>query len=213
MNTEKKIKHNFFNEGLMVIISSPSGAGKTTLCQRLSSLDKKLSLSISYTTRKKRKKEINGKHYKFISQNKFNLMKQKKLLLESAKVFGNYYGTSFKQINKKIKLRQDILFDIDWQGAKQIRKKFPKHVVDIFIMPPSILELRKRLIKRGQDDINVVEKRMNMALNEMIHFYEYKYILFNKNVFDTSNKIRNIIKLERNLRKNLRKTEKILKKK
>ena len=80
-------------------------------------------------------------------------------------------------------------------------------------MPPSILELRKRLIKRGQDDINVVEKRMNMALNEMIHFYEYKYILFNKNVFDTSNKIRNIIKLERNLRKNLRKTEKILKKK
>ena len=212
MSIEKINKKNI-KKGVMIIISSPSGAGKTTLCKKITSLDKNIFLSISYTTRKKRESENDGEHYKFIDNKKFQNMKKNKFFLESAKVFGNNYGTPLKEIVNKIKIGKDVLFDIDWQGAKQIRKKFPKHVVDIFIMPPSIPELRKRLIKRGQDDINVVEKRMNMALSEMIHFYEYKYILFNKNIADTSNKIRNIIKLERNLRKNLRKTEKILKKK
>ena len=137
-------------------------------------------------------------------------MKRKNKFLESAKVFGNNYGTLLKDIHKKIKSQKDILFDIDWQGAKQIRKKFPNHIVDIFIMPPSIPELRRRLIKRGQDDSKIVQKRMKMAFNEMHHFNEYKYVIFNEKISKTLSKIMNIIFIERELRKNLRNTEKIL---
>ena len=137
-------------------------------------------------------------------------MKRQKSLLEYAKVFGNYYGTPSSGILKVIKKREDVLFDIDWQGAKQIRNKFHQHVVDIFIMPPSINELRKRLIKRGQDDISVVEKRMKVAVKEMYHFNEYKYILFNDNIEKTLIKIREIINLERTIRKNLRKARGLL---
>ena len=177
MNIKKTYK--YFNEGLMIIISSPSGAGKTTLCQKISSIDRKINLSISYTTRKKRKSEVNVQHYLFISKNKFLKMKNSKKLLEYAKVFGNNYGTPIENIKTKIKSKKDVLFDIDWQGAKQIRKKFPNNVVDIFILPPSIKELKSRLMKRGQDDIAIVKKRMKMALDEIYHFHEYKYVLIN----------------------------------
>jgi len=210
MNTEIKNNHKYYNEGLMIIISSPSGAGKTTLCHKISLKDKKIKLSISYTTRKKRNLEIEGKHYKFIDKSKFIKLKRKNKFLESAEVFGNNYGTLLKDIHKKIKSQKDILFDIDWQGAKQIRKKFPNHIVDIFIMPPSIPELRRRLIKRGQDDSKIVQKRMKMAFNEMHHFNEYKYVIFNEKISKTLSKIMNIIFIERELRKNLRNTEKIL---
>ena len=210
MNIEINKNKKFYREGLMINISSPSGAGKTTLCQKICLKDKKIKLSISHTTRKKRNLEINGKHYRFITKNEFNKMQKSKKFLESAEVFGNKYGTALKDIYKNIKLQKDILFDIDWQGAKQIRKKFPNHVVDIFIMPPSIPELKRRLIKRGQDDIKIVQKRMKMAFNEMHHFNEYKYVLFNEKIPKTLAKIMNIISLERDLRKNLRNTEKIL---
>ena len=210
MNIKKTYK--YFNEGLMIIISSPSGAGKTTLCQKISSIDRKINLSISYTTRKKRKSEVNGQHYLFISKNKFLKMKNSKKLLEYAKVFGNNYGTPIENIKTKIKSKKDVLFDIDWQGAKQIRKKFPNNVVDIFILPPSIKELKSRLMKRGQDDIAIVKKRMKMALDEIYHFHEYKYVLINDDFSKTIRRIMNIINLERNLRKDLNATLKILKK-
>ena len=120
--------------------------------------------------------------------------------LESAKVFGNNYGTPLKETINKIKLGKNVLLDIDWQGARQIRKKFPEYVVDFFIMPPTINELRKRLIKRGQDDIMIVNKRMKMAFGEIKHYNDYKYILINDNFNDTLKKILSIIKMERNQR-------------
>jgi len=204
MNTEKIKNKNLYN-GLMIIISSPSGAGKTTLCKKISSIDKNTFLSISYTTRKKRESECDGEHYKFIGKKKFSKMKKNSLFLESARVFGNSYGTSIKDIIKKIKSGKDVLFDIDWQGAKQIRNKFPEYVIDFFIMPPNINELRKRLIRRGQDDIKIVDKRMKMAFGEMNHYDEYKYVIINDSLLKTVKKIINIIKLERIQKKNIQK--------
>ena len=196
-------KKNKNYKGLLIIISSPSGAGKTTICKKISKKDKNINLSISYTTRKKRKSEIEGRHYNFINIKKFNEMKKNKMLLESAKVFGNNYGTPIKNIIKKINNGKDVIFDIDWQGANQIRKKFPNQIVDFFIMPPSIKELRMRLIKRGQDDLNIVNKRMKMAFKEIKHYDEYKYILVNDNFNKTVKKITDIIKNERLQKSNL----------
>ena len=196
-------KKNKNYKGLLIIISSPSGAGKTTICKKISKKDKNINLSISYTTRKKRKSEIEGRHYNFINIKKFNEMKKNKMLLESAKVFGNNYGTPIKNIIKKIDNGKDVIFDIDWQGANQIRKKFPNQIVDFFIMPPSIKELRMRLIKRGQDDLNIVNKRMKMAFKEIKHYDEYKYILVNDNFNKTVKKITDIIKIERLQKSNL----------
>ncbi|MBG76770.1 MAG: Guanylate kinase [Alphaproteobacteria bacterium MarineAlpha5_Bin12] len=196
-------KRNKNYKGLLIIISSPSGAGKTTICKKISKKDKNINLSISYTTRKKRKSEIEGRHYNFINIKKFNEMKKNKMLLESAKVFGNNYGTPIKNIIKKIDNGKDVIFDIDWQGANQIRKKFPNQIVDFFIMPPSIKELRMRLIKRGQDDLNIVNKRMKMAFKEIKHYDEYKYILVNDNFNKTVKKIIDIIKIERLQKSNL----------
>ena len=211
MSTEKNNNKNSKN-GLMIIISSPSGAGKTTLCKKISSMDKNIFLSISYTTRKKRESENDGEHYKFINNKKFIKMKKNKIFLESAEVFGNNYGTKLKDVIYKIKLSKDVLFDIDWQGAKQIRKKFPEYVVDFFIMPPNINELRKRLVGRGQDDINIVNKRMKMAFREMNHYNEYKYVLINDNLNKTVKKIKNIIRLERIQKKNIKKINERFKK-
>ena len=200
MNTKKINKKKLLYKGLIIIISSPSGAGKTSLCKKIASLNKNINLSISYTTRKKRKIENEGEHYRFVNIKKFNKMKKNNLFLESAKVFGNNYGTPLKETINKIKLGKNVLLDIDWQGARQIRKKFPEYVVDFFIMPPTINELRKRLIKRGQDDIMIVNKRMKMAFGEIKHYNDYKYILINDNFNNTLKKILNIIKMERNQR-------------
>ena len=200
MNTKKINKKKLLYKGLIIIISSPSGAGKTSLCKKIASLNKNINLSISYTTRKKRKIENEGEHYRFVNIKKFNKMKKNNLFLESAKVFGNNYGTPLKETINKIKLGKNVLLDIDWQGARQIRKKFPEYVVDFFIMPPTINELRKRLIKRGQDDIMIVNKRMKMAFGEIKHYNDYKYILINDNFNNTLKKILSIIKMERNQR-------------
>jgi len=213
MNTDKKNKKKEkINKGLMIIISSPSGAGKTSLCKKICTLDKKINLSISYTTRKKRKSEIQGKDYIFINDKKFLDMKKNKLLLESAVVFGNNYGTPTKSIIDKITSGKDVIFDIDWQGAKQIRKKFPENVIDFFIMPPSITELRKRLIKRGQDEINIVNKRMNMAFKEIKHYKEYKYVIINDNFNVAAKRILDIIKSERMKKSSISKIKKNFKK-
>ena len=189
---------------MMIVLSSPSGAGKTTLTRKLQKNNSNFHISISYTTRKKRESEKDGQHYKFVDDKKFVKMKKNNFFLESAKVFGNNYGTPLKEIINKIKLGKDVLFDIDWQGAKQIRKKFPEYVVDFFIMPPNINELRRRLIGRGQDNIKIVNKRMKMAFGEMNHYDEYKYVLINDNLNKTVKKIKKIIRSEKNIKKNIK---------
>ena len=191
----KKIKIK--NKGLFIILSSPSGAGKTTLAKRLLKSNKNIELSVSYTTRKKRPIEKNNKDYVFISKEEFNNLKKREYFLEYAKVFNNYYGTSImkvKEINNKGK---DVLFDIDWQGSRKIKKKLGKDVVSIFILPPSKKELVKRLKKRAQDPDHIVKLRLSLYKTELSHWKEYKYILVNKNLNDTVKKINSIIEAER----------------
>ena len=189
MKTRKK--------GLFIILSSPSGAGKTTLAKKLLKNNKNIELSISYTTRKKRTLEKNSKDYNFVSVKEFKKLKKKKYFIEWAKVFNNYYGTSLikvKRINNKGK---DVLFDIDWQGTKKIEKKLGKDVVSIFILPPSKKELIKRLKKRAQDPDHIVKKRLSFYKMELSHWKEYKYVLINKDLTETVKKIKSIIDVER----------------
>ncbi len=186
MNTEKTNK--------LIIISSPSGAGKTTLCKLLLKKMKNISLSISYTSRNKRLNEVNGKDYYFVSKDKFLELKQKDFFIETAKNFKNLYGSPFKNINSAKKINEHLLFDIDWKGARKIRKNFnSNNIIDFFILPPSKSELKKRLIKRGRDNDKEINLRLSYALNEMKHFSEYKYVLINENVQKTVNDIKKII--------------------
>ena len=183
--------------GLFIILSSPSGAGKTTIAKKLLKNNKNIELSISYTTRKKRPLEKNKKDYKFISEGEFTKLKKKKYFLEWAKVFNNYYGTSFLQVQKINNKGKDVLFDIDWQGSKKIKRKLGKDVVSIFILPPSKKELVKRLKKRAQDPDHIVRERLSFYKMELSHWKEYKYVLVNKSLNETVRKINSIIETER----------------
>ena len=183
--------------GLFIILSSPSGAGKTTIAKKLLKNNKNIELSISYTTRKKRPLEKNKKDYKFISEGEFTKLKKKKNFLEWAKVFNNYYGTSFLQVQKINNKGKDVLFDIDWQGSKKIKRKLGKDVVSIFILPPSKKELVKRLKKRAQDPDHIVRERLSFYKMELSHWKEYKYVLVNKSLNETVKKINSIIETER----------------
>ena len=178
----------------LIIISSPSGAGKTTLCKLLIKKMKNIDLSISYTSRKKRLNEIHGKDYFFISKKKFDYLKNKNFFIETAKNFNNFYGSPFKNIKKSDKKNNHILFDIDWKGARKIRRFYnKKNILDFFILPPSKSELKKRLIKRGTDKKEEIALRLSYAINEMKHYKEYKYVLINDNVMTTVNSIKKII--------------------
>ena len=184
----------------LIIISSPSGAGKTTLCKLLLKRVKNISLSISYTSRSKRLNEINGRDYYFIGKDKFLDLKNKNYFIETAKNFNNYYGSPYKNVAKASKDKKNILFDIDWKGARKIRKIYnKKNIIDFFILPPSKTELRKRLIKRGRDNSKEINLRLSYAYKEMKHYNEYKYILINENVNKTVNDIKNIIEFEQYL--------------
>ena len=189
MKTRKK--------GLFIILSSPSGAGKTSLAKKLLKNNKHIELSVSYTTRKKRSLERNNKDYNFISEEEFEKLKKKKYFIECAKVFNNYYGTSFVKIKKINNKGKDVLFDIDWQGSRKIKKKLGKDVVSIFILPPSKKELIRRLKKRAQDPDHIVKKRLSFYKKELSHWKEYKYVLINNNLSDTVKKIKFIIESER----------------
>ena len=172
----------------LIIISSPSGAGKTTICKFLLKKMNNLLLSVSYTSRKKRPNEVNKKDYFFISKNKFQNLERKDYFIETAKNFDNLYGSPFLNIRKANKNNKNLLFDIDWKGARKIRKKIDKKkIIDIFILPPSKLELKKRLIKRGSENNNEIKLRLSYAYNEMKHYKEYKYVLINDNVNETIN--------------------------
>ena len=184
-------------KGIYIILSSPSGAGKTSLAKKLLKKNKNFELSVSYTTRKKRPKEINKKDYHFISKKEFNTLKKRSFFIEWAKVFNNYYGTSLEKTKKINKLGRDILFDIDWQGSRKIKKKLTNGVISIFILPPSKKELTRRLNKRAQDPKDVVKQRLLNFKTELSHWKEYKHVLINDNLEKTTNKIMKIINFEK----------------
>ena len=183
--------------GIMLVISSPSGAGKTTLARKLLKADKNINLSISVTTRRKRESEFNKKDYVFVNNDKFNEMIKNDEFLEHAEVFGNRYGTPKKPILKKLNQGQDILFDIDWQGTQALKEKEPKHLVSVFILPPSTKDLELRLLQRGQDSKKEVNKRMSKANSEITHWPEYDYIIINDNIEVTLKNLKAILDAER----------------
>ncbi|MBU6338837.1 MAG: guanylate kinase [Rickettsiales bacterium] len=191
------INHNPF----LIIVSSPSGAGKSTLCKMTVQNDPLIKLSVSATTRPQRPQEIHNQHYHFISQNEFNSMVEKNEFLEHAKVFDYNYGTPKKLVEDELKNGNCILFDIDWQGARQIKEKFDQtSVVSIFILPPSLKELERRLRGRAQDPEDVVQARMKKAKDEISHFDEYDFVLINDDLNATYNKVRSIIDSKRSSR-------------
>lgn len=184
------------SKGTLFIFSAPSGAGKTTLVKKLLKSFDKLECSISYTTRKKRIKEKEGLDYYFILEDQFLQMQKREEFLESAKVFGAHYGTSLKTVFEKLERGIDIILEIDWQGARQVRERY-KDVKSVFILPPSKNELLNRLTKRASDSKNVISFRMNKAKREMSHYDEYDYIVVNDNFNDALLKLKSIIIAER----------------
>ncbi len=182
--------------GLMLILSSPSGAGKTTLTRNLKS-ENNLDLSISVTTRAKRPSEIEGVHYRFIDRATFDTMRQHNDLLEWAEVHGNGYGTPRKEVEASLAAGRDVLFDIDWQGTQQIVKKARADVVTIFILPPSMAELRSRLIRRAEDAEEVIVKRLANARDEIARWSQYDYVIVNHDLQAAYESIKAILTAER----------------
>ena len=178
----------------LIIISSPSGAGKTTLCKLLIKKMKNINLSISYTSRSKRLNEVEGKDYFFINKKKFEQLKKKNFFIETATNFNNLYGSPFRNITLSKSRNKHILFDIDWKGARKIRKNYKKDdIIDFFILPPSKSELKRRLVKRGRDNKKEINLRLSYAIDEMRHYSEYKYVLINEKVHKTVNEVKKII--------------------
>ncbi len=184
------------SKNFCIVLSSPSGAGKTSISKRLLQKDRKLALSISCTTRPRRKGEVNKKDYIFISDEDFKKQIKKGKFLEQASVFGHRYGTLAQTVNKFFKKKRDVLFDIDWQGFQQL-KQSGMDVVGIFILPPNKKELIRRLKKRGRDTSEEMKKRMSLAQDEISHFPEYDYVVVNDNLDLCVSKIQNIINAER----------------
>ena len=168
--------------GLMLVLSSPSGAGKTTLSRKLLDKDKSVMLSVSVTTRKMRPGEKDGRDYHFIDRRRFDALVEKNELLEWAEVFDNYYGTPKKSVMDALAAGRDVLFDIDWQGTQQLGDKAPNDLVTVFVLPPSIPELKRRLHKRAQDDYETINRRMAKAADEMSHWFEYDYVVINRDL-------------------------------
>ncbi len=184
--------------GLIIILSSPSGAGKSTLSDRLRAWDKDIVFSISATTREPRDGEKDGREYFFKSREDFLKMVDNQEMLEHAEVFGNLYGSPQLPVSNAIENGQDVLFDIDWQGGQQIRNSvLGKHALSLFILPPSIAELERRLNSRAKDNQDVIKNRMALARDEISHWPEYDYVLINNDLDKTENDLKTIIKAER----------------
>lgn len=184
-------------KGLMIVLSSPSGAGKTSLCKKIIDSDKEIKMSISATTRPKRKSEISSKDYFFYGAEEFLLNKNKGFFIETAKVFDYYYGTPKKYVEENLSKGKDILFDIDWQGTQKLADYSRNDLVSIFILPPSTMELEKRLKSRAEDSNKIVKNRMSKAQSEISHWVEYDYVLINDDIEECVRKILTIINAER----------------
>ena len=189
------IKNN--RRGLVLVISSPSGAGKTTICKNIIEEVDNVSLSVSVTTRKKRKGEIEGKDYFFKTNEEFIPMMNNNEFIESAKVFGNFYGTLKAEVLQKIEDGIDVLVDIDWQGTRQIEKHMPEDIVKIFILPPSIKELEYRLGNRASENKEDFNKRMSEARKEISHYNEYDFVIINEEIDIAVNLVKSILYSER----------------
>ncbi|WP_417471784.1 guanylate kinase [Leisingera sp.] len=184
--------------GLLIILSSPSGAGKSTLARRLMAWDPGLKFSVSATTRAPRPGEEHGREYYFLSEDEFKQQVAKGEMLEHAHVFGNFYGSPAGPVRDTIEAGQDVLFDVDWQGEIQIRNSdLGKHALSIFILPPSIKELRRRLETRAQDSDEVISKRMMKSWDEISHWGYYDYVLINDDLDETEAKLKTIVEAER----------------
>lgn len=183
--------------GLMFILSSPSGAGKTTISHMLLMADDEIKLSVSATTRPKRPGEVDGVDYFFVSDEEFDRMVAEDDFYEWAHVFGHRYGTPKGHIRKGLKEGEDFLFDIDWQGTQQLYQKDQQDVVSVFILPPSLPELRRRLESRAQDSAEVIDDRMERARGEISHWAEYDYVVINDDVDECFTKVREILHSER----------------
>lgn len=183
--------------GMMLVLSSPSGAGKTTISRRLMEKDSNMAMSVSATTRPRRPGEENGRDYHFVDPTEFNLMVNRQELLEHAKVFGNYYGTPLQPVEEALAAGRDVLFDIDWQGAQQVAEKARQDLVSVFILPPSTIELDRRLHQRAQDPAEVVAARMAKASDEMSHYAEYDFIVVNTDIDESVAQVEAIVTAER----------------
>ena len=183
--------------GLMLVLSSPSGAGKTTISRLLLERDKSLSMSISTTTRPIRPGEKDNRDYHFVDPTEFNLMVNRQEFLEHAKVFGNYYGTPRAAVEEALADGSDVIFDIDWQGAQQLGEVAGEDLVRVFILPPSTDELNRRLRRRAQDTADVVASRMAKAADEMSHWAEYDFIVINEDVERSVAQVQAILAAER----------------
>ncbi|HLH95783.1 MAG TPA: guanylate kinase [Xanthobacteraceae bacterium] len=183
--------------GLMLVLSSPSGAGKTTLSRKLLAADPMVDLSVSMTTRKQRPGEVEGEHYHFVDDASFDKMVQSNGLLEWAQVFGNRYGTPRDPVEAALARGRDVLFDIDWQGTQQVREKARGDLVSVFVLPPSVAELERRLHSRAQDSAEVIRGRMAKAFDELSHWPEYDYVVINKDIDRTFIEVQSILAAER----------------
>jgi guanylate kinase len=183
--------------GLMLVLSSPSGAGKTTLSRRLLAADHNVELSVSVTTRPRRLSEVDGSDYHFIDQRKFDAMARGGELLEQANVFGFSYGTPREPVEHALAAGRDVLFDIDWQGSRQLIQKCRSEVATIFILPPSLDELERRLRRRAEDSDEIIRKRMEKAADELAHWSEYDYVIVNHDLDRAFADVRTVLSAER----------------
>jgi len=196
----------FQRRGVMLVIASPSGAGKSSISRALFGADPTIRLSVSVTTRARRTDEVDGKHYYFIDVETFKRMQADGELLESAEVHGNFYGTPRARVEEQLAAGNDILFDIDYQGTLQLYRNSRKDMVTVFILPPTIKELRARLERRAQDSVGTIEKRLHNARREMDHFNEYDYVIVNEDLEASTQRVRSILvsaRLERERQLNL----------
>lgn len=191
--------------GLILILSSPSGAGKTSIARALLDTTHDISLSISVTTRTRRPSEADGVHYHFITDGQFEAMRARGELLEWAEVHGNLYGTPREPVERALESGADILFDIDWQGTQQVVGEMPDDAVTVFILPPSVEELRARLERRAEDSDEVIARRLDNARAEIAHWAEYDYVIVNRDLEESAATVRAILRAERHRRR--RRTE------
>jgi guanylate kinase len=183
--------------GLMLVLSSPSGAGKTTLSRLLLETDRDIGLSISVTTRPRRQSEADGVHYHFIAEKRFEALRARDELLEWAEIYGHYYGTPAEPVEQALSAGRDMLFDIDWQGAQQLCEKARADVVGVFVLPPSAGELRARLERRAEDSAEVILSRFSSARTELDHWQEYDYVIVNQDLEESLDGLRAILAAER----------------
>jgi guanylate kinase len=195
------MEQNLKRRGFMFVLSSPSGAGKTTLSRLIMQNDRNMVMSISTTTRQKREGEVDKVDYYFTDEPNFRRKIDEKFFFEYAEVFGNFYGTPRKKVEESLSAGKDVLFDIDWQGTRRLTEKARDDIVSVFILPPTMGELERRLVSRGQDAADVIQKRMDRANAEISHWDEYDYVIINENIDSSLQNILYILKAERLKRK------------